>query len=51
MEEKGNGFVCAFAEPALASWLKQNYEIPDRRGQKGYESWEDHGVAVRDHAD
>jgi len=35
----------------LASWLKQNYEIPDRRGQKGYESWEDHGVAVRDHAD
>lgn len=25
----------------LGSWLTQNYEIPDRRGQKGYESWEE----------
>jgi len=24
----------------LAAYLKQNYELPDRRGQKGYESWE-----------
>lgn len=25
----------------LGDWLKENYEIPDRRGQQGYESWED----------
>lgn len=25
----------------LGSWLKANYEIPDRRGQEGYESWEE----------
>ena len=24
----------------LGEWLTKNYEIPDRRGQKGYESWE-----------
>lgn len=24
----------------LGEWLTENYEIPDRRGQKGYESWE-----------
>lgn len=24
----------------LGRWLKENYEIPDRRGAKGYESWE-----------
>ena len=25
----------------LGQWLKENYEIPDRRGQRGYESWEE----------
>lgn len=25
----------------LGGWLKENYEIPDRRGIKGYESWEE----------
>ena len=24
----------------LGKWLSQNYSFPDRRGQKGYESWE-----------
>ncbi len=24
----------------LGQWLSDHYEIPDRRGQKGYESWE-----------
>lgn len=28
----------------LGQWLKENYEIPDRRGQKGYESWEEQTV-------
>ena len=24
----------------LGKWLNENYDIPDRRGQSGYESWE-----------
>ena len=24
----------------LGKWLSKNYSFPDRRGQKGYESWE-----------
>lgn len=28
----------------LGGWLKDNYEIPDRRGIKGYESWEEQEI-------
>lgn len=31
----------------LASWLKQNFEISDRRGEEGYESWESQSVLHR----
>lgn len=31
----------------LGRWLKENFEISDRRGQKGYESWEEQ-ILVRE---
>ncbi len=29
----------------LGKWIKENYEVSDRRGQAGYESWEEQTVA------
>lgn len=31
----------------LAEFLKQNYDIPDRRGQKGYELWDENALYLR----
>ncbi|MDO4331205.1 MAG: hypothetical protein Q4C58_00770 [Eubacteriales bacterium] len=31
----------------LGKWLKDHYEIPDRRGEKGYESWEEQNITVQ----
>ncbi len=30
----------------LGGWLKNHYEIPDRRGQKGYTSWEEQEIRI-----
>lgn len=32
----------------LGGWLKDNYEIPDRRGMKGYESWEEQNILLEE---
>ena len=32
----------------LAAWLKANHALPDRRGQEGYESWENQTVMQRE---
>lgn len=32
----------------LGQWLKENYEILDRRGMKGYESWEDQIITLEE---
>lgn len=32
----------------LGGWLKENYEIPDRRGRKGYESWEEQIITLEE---
>ena len=29
----------------LGKWMKEHYQLPDRRGQKGYESWEEQRAA------
>lgn len=33
----------------LGKWLKENCEIPDRRGQKAYASWEEGSKHIMDH--
>lgn len=32
----------------LGNWLKENYQIPDRRGKRGYESWEDQFITMEE---
>ncbi|MDO4333618.1 MAG: hypothetical protein Q4C58_13160 [Eubacteriales bacterium] len=34
----------------LAQYLKDNYEIPDRRSEKGYEQWEQNALYLRNKA-
>lgn len=34
----------------LGEYLTQHYQIPDRRGQKGYEVWEDNALYLRNKA-
>mgnify|MGYP000263939238 len=36
LNEAGSAKYTAY----LGKWLSKNYSFPDRRGQKGYESWE-----------
>lgn len=31
----------------LGKWLKEHYEIPDRRGEKGYDSWERQEIFIQ----
>ena len=53
LDEIGLDFSCAYADSChmsyigsaafseyLGKWLKDNYDLPDRRGEAGYESWE-----------
>lgn len=35
----------------LGGWLKENYEIPDRRRSEGYESWEEQIITREDAGD
>lgn len=42
-----NNYGAAKVTDHLGKYLMQHYEIPDRRGQEGYEAWEDNALYLR----
>lgn len=45
-----NNYGAAKVTAHLASFLKENYEIPDRRGDRKYQIWEDNSLYLRNKA-
>ncbi len=45
--EHVNNYGAAKVTRHMAEYLKENYEIADRRGSKGYELWEDNALYLR----
>lgn len=42
-----NNMGAAKVTAYLAEYLKENYDIPDRRGEEGYELWEENALYLR----
>lgn len=45
-----NNYGAAKVTAHLASFLKDNYALPDRRGEQGYQIWEDNSLYLRNKA-